>query len=132
MHWKICPDCLSTYKRSAVGKKNRKLGVLWGSGNWVKWVYHSERTRKCSKHHLQSLVSSSKRRAVKINASPVWADKVAIKEIYKDRIEKSSGAVKYEVDHIVPLRGENVCGLHNEFNLRVITAVENRYKSNKF
>ena len=36
------------------------------------------------------------------------------------------------VDHIVPLNHPYVSGLHNEFNLRVITALENAKKSNKY
>ena len=40
--------------------------------------------------------------------------------------------VLYEVDHIVPLKHPLICGLHNEFNLQVITAEDNRNKSNTY
>jgi len=133
MNTKICPDCLSNYKKSTSGRKNKKLGILWGSGKWIHWVYHNQETRKCLKHHTQALVDSAKRRASKNNASSSWADKSKIKEIYKDAVLKSiEEKIKYEVDHVLPLKGKIVCGLHNEFNLQVITGSENRIKSNKF
>lgn len=39
--------------------------------------------------------------------------------------------VKHHVDHIIPLKGKNVCGFHSWNNVRVIPAVENIRKSNR-
>lgn len=129
---KTCPDCLSAYKGSKIGKKNRANGIMWGKHKWPAWVYHTQETRKCLKHHVQVLADTSKRRAAKKSAFSVWSDRSKIKSIYNECVLKSTDGVRHEVDHIVPLRGKNVCGLHNEFNLQILSASENRAKSNKF
>ena len=68
-------------------------------------------------------------------ATPKWLtsrQKAEIRELYKIAITmtKTTGE-QYVVDHIVPLRGDSVCGLHVPWNLRVITQEENLAKSNK-
>ena len=64
---------------------------------------------------------------------PPWADLDAIKVFYKEshRLTKETG-IKHNVDHIIPLNGELVSGLHVHTNLQVITAAENIRKHNKF
>lgn len=66
------------------------------------------------------------RRARKNNATPSWADLDAIKEFYKNC------PAGYEVDHIIPLLGQNVCGLHVLSNLQYLLKTDNRRKGNKY
>ena len=75
---------------------------------------------------------SRKRDADRVKATPVWSDTKAINFIYKqcEETSKETG-VKHHVDHIVPLRGKTVCGLHVPWNLQVIPAIENMKKHTK-
>lgn len=73
-----------------------------------------------------------KRHAAKRQAVPAWADLVAIQSFYDEAVRLTTETgVKHHVDHIYPLRGRTVCGLHVAENLRVITETENCRKSNK-
>ena len=76
--------------------------------------------------------SSAKRKAAKLQATPSWVDWSKVKAIYaKARRLQDKTGVKMHVDHIIPLQGENVCGLHWEGNLQILTASENVAKHNK-
>jgi hypothetical protein len=67
----------------------------------------------------------AKRRSRILQATPSWVNLEAIKEIYV-RCPKG-----YHVDHIVPLKGKNVCGFHVENNLQYLKAKENMRKGNR-
>lgn len=73
------------------------------------------------------------RRSRKLSASMKWADQDAIRRVYRlaEKLTIETG-VRHSVDHIVPLQGRNVCGLHVEHNLQVIPLLENLKKSYKF
>lgn len=72
------------------------------------------------------------RRAVKLQATPAWSDKAAIVALHREaaRITIETG-VKHEVDHIIPLIGRTICGLHIPQNMQILTRTENRRKHNR-
>lgn len=71
------------------------------------------------------IANVSKRRSILLKAIPSWANLELINSIY----ECAEGA---HVDHIVPLQGKLVCGLHVENNLQYLTPQENLSKGNKW
>lgn len=80
--------------------------------------------------------TKAKRRATKLMATPAWLSKeqiTAIDTIYwlSIDLERVSGE-KYHVDHIVPLLGKNVCGLHVPWNLQILPADINTSKGNTY
>lgn len=64
---------------------------------------------------------------------PKWANKFFIEEIYElaQRRSKMFGK-RWEVDHIIPIKGKDICGLHVETNLQVIPRSINASKNNRF
>jgi 5-methylcytosine-specific restriction endonuclease McrA len=83
----------------------------------------------------QVLADNKVRRRKHRDATPPWLtrkQKSEIRQLYQIAITMTqTTGEQYVVDHIVPLRGEEVCGLHVPWNLRVITQEENLKKSNK-
>jgi len=94
--------------------------------------------REASKRHRQAYpekkaVECNVRRRRHRAATPPWANKFFIKEIYElAQMRTSSTGIKWHVDHVIPLHGKRVCGLHIEDNLRVITAAQNLKKHNHY
>ena len=84
----------------------------------------------------KSAAKTAKRRGRKLNATPHWLIPEQLEEI-NDFYEITKAfrlytGVDYCVDHIIPLQGKTVCGLHVPWNLQVLTESDNARKSNKF
>lgn len=107
------------YKNIEKAKKaNKAYAYLWVRAN---------KDKNCAK--------ANKYRASKLKATPPWLTKEDLKQIsieyslaqWTSEVMKS----EYHVDHIVPLKGKQVCGLHVPWNLQVIPALVNKQKGNR-
>jgi hypothetical protein len=59
-----------------------------------------------------------------------WRDEDKMVAIYKESERRRKQGEAVNVDHIVPVSHPHVCGLHNEFNLEIVTEAANAIKSN--
>jgi hypothetical protein len=81
------------------------------------------------------LVHVRKRQASKLQRTPKWLTDIDMERI-STQYQLAALLTKvtnspWEVDHIIPLQGKSVSGLHVPSNLRVITRAKNRSKQNK-
>ena len=88
--------------------------------------YRTDYQRQHRRDNPDAYRDIDSRRRDHINHMPKWADKGKIREIY--RVAREAGLT---VDHIIPLQGEHICGLHVESNLQLLTASENSAKGTK-
>jgi hypothetical protein len=86
--------------------------------------------QRYEKEHLDlRRTISATHRAAKQNACPPWMSGDLMQELKQVYAWCPEGM---EVDHIIPLQGENVCGLHVVCNLQYLTESENCSKRAKF
>lgn len=136
-------DYFKTYNQSEIGKENkrqyyeRNRGTVIARANARPAEEKKQYKKKYKEQNpdLYKTLNSLRRKRFK-NATPPWItkkQKIEIRQLYQIAITMTqTTGEKYVVDHIVPLHGGTVCGLHVPWNLRVITQEENLTKSNKF
>jgi len=125
--YRRCIDCKSIKLRDEFhGSKLAKAGP--GTADKVSVCKACDYTRR-RQHQLDKpemyRATNAAAKAAKIQAIPPWADLDKIRDIYLSCPEG------YHVDHILPLRGVDSCGLHVENNLQYLPAQENLSKGNK-
>jgi hypothetical protein len=131
-----CKTCLYEQVKDWKVRNKEKL-------NKIESAYREanrERVRETAKRWRQNNkgkknADTAKRFAAKMQRTPKWLSKdqklriVCYYQVAQMRTEETG--YSWHVDHIVPMRGEAVCGLHVPWNLQVITAVENMAKNNR-
>lgn len=128
-HERIKESAKKYHADNAEKAKKRMKDAYWADPK--KSVARSKQWKKENSFKVNAI--NANRRAMQLNATPKWANLSAIKIEYELAAWCSKVMSEpYHVDHIIPLKGETVCGLHVETNLRVIRGKENVAKSNKF
>jgi len=138
-----CKPCLA--KRAKLQRANKSLSEEQKENAKLKaalWrKQFPERNRKMkSDWRLRNLsvknAANSRRRSLKLQSFPSWltkAQKDEIKSFYwLARDLRVVTGCEYHVDHIVPLQGEFVCGLHVPWNLQILPSDINLSKGNTF
>ncbi len=147
--WRCCACISARDKKLYKNCKETRIKQVrkWQSKHPTKVLQYNEKHKKKPDYKLRHQKANQKwkkanraycnadwykRYAHKLRATPIWADFSKIKRIYEKAVRLTiKTGIPHQVDHIIPLLGKTVCGLHVQNNLRVITAQENRTKHNK-
>lgn len=133
---KANPEKVSAAKRKYAQENKEVVAArikAWRDKNPGKMKAARAAWAAANKH--KTLARTRKRQAAKIQRTPAWLTKDDIwmmQEAYELAIKRSKlFGFQWDVDHILPLQGKVVSGLHVPLNLQVIPAIENYRKGIK-
>ena len=129
----VCKSCVAVKDKlryQANPKKATEQKRLWRKSNPEKSNNYLKLWKQANREKVNA--TKAHHRASKLRATPSWADKEAITGMYELAIIFNSTRVNLQVDHIVPLNSDKVCGLHCEANLQLLPASSNISKGNRW
>ncbi len=128
--FKANKDKLRQYRASEY-QRNKETYKNWREANSE---HRAELNKTWFNTHLgKRSAYSTKYAADKLQRTPKWADHDKINAFYEEAARATAqNGIIIQVDHIIPLKGKLVSGLHVHENLQLLTKKENRKKSNKF
>ena len=119
--------------RKANKESCRATILAWSANNPEKVKAYAKKTKANNKGRINA--HTVKRRLAKINRTPAWLtedDHWMIEQAYElAALRTKMFGFSWHVDHILPLQGKTVSGLHVPTNLQVIPAVDNIRKGNR-
>ncbi len=147
-----CVGCISAYQKERYIKKRESILKRQNEYHEANRKQVNHRNKEYKLKNLEKCInltknwkinnkskvnaSNGKRRANLRNALPKWLtnDELWMIEQAYDlaQLRTKVFGFKWHVDHVIPLKGKNVCGLHTPYNLQVIPAKENLRKRNFF
>jgi hypothetical protein len=135
-------DYFAEYNNSEAGKeakrgyyeRNKEVVIARAQARTLESKNAYKKKHKVENPDYYKSLTNARRRRFR-DATPKWLtaeQKMEIRLKYRLAIELSRRlGIPHAVDHIIPLQGEEVCGLHVPWNMEVITQDENLKKSNK-
>lgn len=148
----VCKECRKgehTVRYATNKEEWNKRAIKWREANPEKVANIQKTYRENHKKQRNTQTSEWKRNnkaqvnflnntryAVKLQRTPSWLSEEQLSEI-KDFYAMAQDLEKIfpwkqHVDHIVPLQGADVCGLHVPWNLQILSAKENITKGNRY
>jgi hypothetical protein len=112
-------------------ERARRKARQWYEENKLRAYATSREWKERNKDRLAPMAAA--RQAARRDRRPAWQSRSEMVCFYESarRVSRCLG-IPHQVDHVVPLFGKLVSGLHVPGNLRVIPASINQKKSNKF
>ena len=131
----MCIECGNEHDRNWYKNKPEKRIATASKWNKENKQKHKEHLKNWKKNNVALVnISTTKRRIARLQRTPFWLNagqEFEMECIYKYCAALRSVGLDYEVDHMVPLQGKTVSGLHVPWNLQILTASENAAKGNR-